>query len=78
MKRTKSKKRIFPKIFPRKIDWLDLILIKLSTICATIFILTISKQINSFIFKFHWAWFLALAAIFSFRPLVKSEYVKEE
>lgn len=77
MKKKKAEKRFFPKVYPRKIDWFDLVLIKFSTICVGFFLITVSQPIREFIFRIPWGVFLALAVLFSFRPLIKSEYIKE-
>lgn len=77
MKKSKEKKRFFSKIYPRKIDWLDLTFIKISSISASFFLITFSQTIQKTILEIHWAWFLAFAALFSYRPLIKSEYLKE-
>ena len=55
----------------KKIDVIDISLIKLSTACGILFLITIIPALMNLVHKIHWGWFLGALIVFAVRPMKK-------
>lgn len=59
----------------KKIDWLDVALIKISTAALVLFVITIWPAAMDLVHSIHWGWFLAALIILAARPFYRA-YIK--
>jgi hypothetical protein len=52
----------------KKLDAVDLTLIKLSAMAFILFLITVWPALMNLVHRIHWAWFLAAAIILALRP----------
>jgi len=60
----------------KKLDVLDISLIKISVIFFVLFLITIWSTLLDLIIKVHWLWFLIISVLTMIRPLIKLFFKK--
>lgn len=56
----------------KKMDVHDIQLTKLSTVAATLFIITVWPATMNLVHRIHWAWYLGAMIVFAIRPLKRA------
>ena len=52
-----------------KLKWYDISLVKMSTLCSTLFLMTVWPAFANFVFSVDWYWWLILCFVFGAIPL---------
>jgi hypothetical protein len=54
-----------------KLNWLDIKLIKWSTVAWTLFLITIWPGLANLVLSTHWIWFLIAGILLMIKPVIK-------
>jgi hypothetical protein len=52
-----------------KLKWYDISLVKMSTMCSTLFLMTVWPAFANFVFSIAWYYWLILMFVFAFIPM---------